>query len=174
MPNYRRVIQNGGTYFFTVVTYKRQPLLLNISSVNLFLHCINGVKKKYPFEINAYAILPDHIHTIWTLPENDSDYSNRWRLIKGNFTKSLPQSKQINSNGEKNIWQSRFWEHLIRSQEDYNKHCDYIHYNPVKHGLVESVDEWQFSSFKDFVTMGFYPEGCGKEIAKEIYQMDLE
>lgn len=118
--------------------------------------------------------MPDYIHTIWTLPENDSDYSNRWRLIKSNFTKSLPFSKKINKKGEKNIWQSRFWEHLIQSQEDYNRHCDYIHYNPVKHGLVESVEKWQFSSFKDFVTMGFYPEGWGKEILKELFDMDRE
>ena len=130
MPNYRRVKQNGGTYFFTVVTYQRKPIFLNSSSVNLFRQCISEVKNKYPFEINAYAIMPDYIHTIWTLPENDSDYSNRWRLIKSNFTKSLPFSKKINKKGEKNIWQSRFWEHLIQSQEDYNRHCDYIHYNP--------------------------------------------
>jgi putative transposase len=134
----------------------------------------------HSFRIDAIVILPDHLHTIWNLPEGDSDFSTRWRLIKGAFSrqyhgyraKDLPES-MLRKN-ESGIWQRRFWEHSIRNQEDFNRHCDYIHYNPVKHGLVKSPIEWQNSSFKDFVDRGIYPSDWGSNIRKEISGWDLE
>lgn len=90
-------------------------------------------------------ILPEHLHTIWTLPENDNDYSTRWRLIKTYVSRHVPKTERISPNGqsrnERGIWQRRFWEHTIRNEKDFANHVDYIHYNPVKHGYVKSVTD---------------------------------
>jgi putative transposase len=180
MPDYRRIYVKGGTYFFTVVSYKRYYLFGDESAINLLRNCCESVITKYPFKIDAIVILPDHLHTIWTLPENDSDFSIRWKLIKNtfsrcyqdNYTRDLPES--LIRKKEKGIWQRRFWEHLIRDQEDFNRHCDYIHYNPVKHGFVNSPVEWKHSSFSRFVEQGFYSHDWGKSIEKELIEMNLE
>jgi putative transposase len=132
------------------------------------------------FTVDAIVILPDHLHTIWTLPEKDSDFPTRWKLIKSTFSRNykktftsyLPDS--IISKGERGIWQRRFWEHLIRDQNDFNKHCDYIHYNPVKHGLVKSPAQWKFGSFSKYLEQGIYEENWGSNIDNDIVKMDLE
>jgi putative transposase len=180
MPEYQRFYLHGGTYFFTVVTYRRYPIFSNDASVKLLQDCFNSTIEKLSFRIDALVILPDHLHTIWTLPENDSDYSTRWKLIKALFSKRynfipvkrLPDSR--NSKGESGIWQRRFWEHHIRDNKDYERHCDYIHYNPVKHGFVKSPSEWTSSSFRDFVNNGFYDKNWGSNIDKAIISMDIE
>jgi len=137
------------------------------------------VRGRFPFTIDAVCLLPDHIHCIWRLPDGDADYSVRWKEIKRLFSRSYID--QVNpgdlrnesrvSRGEAAIWQRRFWEHLIRDEEDYSRHLDYIHYNPVKHGLVQRVSAWPWSSFHRYVSMGYYEMGWGEAIKKEIHKM---
>src|SRR5690349_1866814 len=140
MSQYIRCYQPGGYYFFTLVTYDRSPLFANHTNVEQLHIAMNKVKKKYPFSLNAIVVLPDHLHCLWRLPEKDHDFSTRWRLIKRYF--SMEIDTPINHRGEKLIWQKRFWEHIIRNEQDWRAHMDYIHYNPVKHGLVSSPAEW--------------------------------
>ncbi len=163
MPKYKRNYVKGGTYFFTVVTYKRQKLLQGIA-VDLLRQCFKTMIEEKPFILDAIVILPDHLHCIWQLPRDDFDYSTRWKKIKSSFTKQycrIPMASgtgkiKINptdsmiKKGEKGIWQPRFWEHTIRNKDDYVKHIDYIHYNPVKHGYSKTVSQWQHSSFCSF------------------------
>ena len=125
---------------------------------------------KHPFTIDAFVLLPDHIHCIWTLPENDFDYSTRWMLIKSHFTRhyvinknSVNLSTSRKNKREQNVWQRRFWEHQIRNQEDFNKHVDYIHFNPVKHGYVSKAKDWEYSSFPKYVRLGLYNDDWGQD-----------
>jgi len=127
--------------------------------------------RKRPFKIDAIAVLPDHLHCIWTLPSDDEDYSIRWKEVKSGFTKQCIHSSKINTltptasmvkKGEKGIWQRRFWEHTIRDERDYSMHCDYLHYNPVKHGLAAKPYEWPYSSFQRFVDKGIYQRNWGE------------
>ena len=154
---YRRQYKKGAYYFFTVVTEKRQPILIgNIDRLReAFRLCIS----RYPFEIEAIVILRDHLHTIWKLPEGDDDFSLRWMVIKRKFSSGLVSGELNHSKiqkREKGIWQRRFWEHQIRDEKDYEKYFHYIHYNPVKHGIVKYPSEWDYSSFKKFVKRGVY------------------
>ena len=180
MPQYRRLLVQGGTYFFTVVTYERKPIFSNKSTINTLWNCISFVNRELPFKIDAIVILPDHLHTIWTLPNGDTDYSKRWQQIKIAFSKQYqPNATGILADSlirkrEKGIWQRRFWEHLIKDQYDYNIHCDYIHYNPVKHGLADSPQKWKYSSFHSFVKNGFYESNWGTCAIKELGEMNLE
>ncbi len=179
MPNYRRAYQEGGTFFFTVVTYLRRPLLGDQKSVDLLDECFESVRGIHPFQTEALVVMPDHLHTIWTLPENDADFSVRWKKIKAMFSRrycgppvAMPRS--MADKGEKGIWQRRYWEHAIRDQEDFNRHCDYIHYNPVKHGLVSSPADWRASSFAEFVASGFYSGDWGRSVPESIRTMSYE
>ncbi len=180
MSNYRRAFLNGGTFFFTVVTYNRYPIFEDESSINLLRWCFDTVIKSHPFRIDAFVILPDHLHTIWTLPDDESDFSTRWKLIKGTFSrlysgvriKDIPKS--MLKKNEKGIWQRRFWEHALRNEADFNRHCDYIHYNPVKHGLVNSPIEWKYSSLRNFIERGNYPPDWEANIGKAITGIDFE
>jgi putative transposase len=166
---YKRYFQLGGTYFFTVVTYNRRKTFIDEHAFYLFHQAIDIVQRKHPFGIDAYCICPDHIHIIWTLPENDCDYPTRWRLIKSFFSRNWsspeehPSSPSRINKGEKNIWQRRYWEHYIKDDEDLRNHIEYIHYNPVKHKYVKSPLEWRESSFKDYVNDGFYASNWGLE-----------
>ena len=175
MVNYRRVYVPGGTYFFTIVTGHRQPIL--IQHIDTLREAFRKTKKKYPFSIEAVVVLPDHLHTIWKLPANDSDFSLRWRLIKRSFSNGF---KAFNRNvsklkkQEKGIWQRRFWEHLIRDDNDLRIHFDYIHYNPVKHGLVMKPADWEYSSFEKCVTQGFYKPNWGSTEPFSLKGMKLE
>jgi len=173
MPNYRRVKTSGTTYFFTLVTYQRQPILCLDESRASLKEVASEIARRYPFILDAWVLLPDHLHCIWTLPEGDSDYSMRWALIKKDFTKSISQisincmpNQSRKRHREGTVWQRRFWEHQIRDDVDYNNHMDYIHFNPVKHRLVESPRDWPYSSFPRLVSQGLYEEdwGCGNEI----------
>ena len=147
MPNYRRYYLKGGTWFFTVNLKNRQSDIL-VRQIAALRTVVQGVKAAKPFHINACIILPEHLHCIWTLPENDSDFSCRWREIKKMFTKAICGHA---------IWQPRFWEHAIRDEEDFRRHVDYIYLNPVKHGWVTRVQDWPFSSFHRDVRHGIYP-----------------
>jgi len=147
MSNYRRYYVPGGTWFFTVNLQNRQSDLLT-RHIDKLRAALSFVKSRRPFLINAWVILPDHMHCIWTLPENDSDYSSRWRDIKKTFTRALAQ---------RDVWQPRFWEHTLRNEEDYRRHMDYIYINPVKHGYVSRVSDWPWSTFHRDVREGIYP-----------------
>ena len=116
------------------------------------------VQSTYPFNIDAWVLLPEHLHCIWTLPEGDTDFSKRWGLIKADFSKKLIRSATP-------IWQNRFWEHLIRDDRDLQRHLDYIHYNPVKHGLVDSPKDWPSSTFHRYVEKGLYPANWGEGVS---------
>ncbi|HEY4691890.1 MAG TPA: transposase [Bellilinea sp.] len=164
MPNYRRYFQPGGTYFFTVVTYNRIPIFKSSIARELLGVTFRAAKERYPFAMEAICLLPDHLHCLWTLPETDQDFSIRWSFIKSFFThRYISQSdRPVNSSREKrregSVWQRRFWEHLILDDDDLENHFNYIHFNPVKHGLVQEVEEWKYSSFHRYVQMGWYPQ----------------
>ena len=166
MPNYRRANISGASYFFTVNLLERESSLL-IDEIILLRESVKKVKDKYPFEINAWVVLPDHMHTVWTLPPGDCDFPVRWRLIKTHFSRALPCNEKINDNrlkrSERGIWQRRYWEHLIRNESDYKNHIEYCYINPVKHGHVSSVKEWPYSSFHRDVKKGIFPENWAGE-----------
>ncbi|MGB7755396.1 MAG: transposase [Salinisphaera sp.] len=163
---YRRNYVSGGCYFFTVVTAGRRSWFREAGHVDLVRDAIRNVRSRHPFSIEAMVVLPDHLHAIWTLPPDDQDYSRRWRLVKTHVSKRIATAAPI--------WQSRFWEHTIRDETDFARHMDYIHYNPVKHGLVATPADWPHSSFAHCVQQGRYapdwghvppaiPDGIGHE-----------
>jgi putative transposase len=176
MPEYRRSVIPGGTFFFTVVTYRRQPILITEDARQILRWAWMEVKNRFPFTTDAIRLLPDHLHCIWTLPENDSNYSVRWKEIKRLFSQKYRCKADVESQrnasrekrGEACIWQRRFWEHTLRDEKDLQRHLDYIHYNPVKHGLVQQVRDWQWSSFHRYVQMEFYDVGWGGGNGKDI------
>ena len=118
---------------------------------------VRDVRRRRPFRIDGWVVLPDHLHCIWTLPAGDVDFTTRWRLIKAGFAKHLPKTEHRSRRGERGIWQRRFWEHAIRDERDYASHMDYLHFNPVKHGHVRRVADWPYSSFARCVERGIYP-----------------
>lgn len=125
-------------------------------------HAHRAVQSQHPFAIEAMVVLPGHLHAIWTLPAGDADYALRWRLIKTAFSRSVPMGERLSlsrqEKGERGIWQRRYWEHTIRDESDYQRHVDYIHFNPVKHGLVAEVRDWPYSSFHRYVKQGLLLE----------------
>jgi len=153
---YRRVFNSGKSYFFTVVTAKRQPLFNNEKAVQLFSDALRHVMSSHPFTQDAFVIMPDHIHCVWSLPEGDSDYSMRWRLIKAWFKK---QAILLGISQE--CLEPHHWEHCLQDDRDYQSHLEYIHYNPVKHGLSESALGWPHSSFRQYVALGLYQHNWG-------------
>jgi putative transposase len=156
MVNYRRNFVPGGTYFFTVALRNRQSRQLT-QSIDLLHRAFRDTLRSQPFQIDAIVILPDHLHTIWTLPPGDSDYPARWKAVKSNFSRLLVKSGipvEKRQDGSTLVWQRRYWEHTIRDHNDLNRHIDYIHFNPVKHGLVSRVADWPFSSFHRYVKLG--------------------
>jgi putative transposase len=159
MTNYRRIYAKGATWFFTVNLADRRSRLLT-DEIEILKNAHRYVLSRHPFSIDAMVVLPDHLHAIWTLPEDDADYSMRWRLIKTAFSRAIPLQEEISESRfnrkERGIWQRRFWEHRIRDEVDYEKHINYVHINPVKHGHVSKVSDWPFSTFHKFVEKGIY------------------
>ena len=160
MTDYRRHRFKGGVYFFTVNLAERNRELLT-ERIDVLRESFRMVKTQHPFKIDAVVVLPEHLHTIWTLPEGDDDFSCRWRQIKSHFSRHIEKGERIAKSrkrkNERGIWQRRFWEHRIKDEEDFIKHVDYIHYNPVKHGYVPFVIDWPHSSFHDYVKRGVLP-----------------
>ncbi|SFB36792.1 putative transposase [Collimonas sp. OK607] len=162
MSRYRRSLSAGSTFFFTVVSYRRQPILCDDTFRNALRQSVEMVRAQRPFTIDAWVLLPDHLHCIWTLPEGDADFSTRWRLIKRAVSKTCRhayhRSDWLNasklSHRESTIWQRRFWEHQIRDEEDFSNHVDYIHVNPVRHGYVKHVVDWLYSTFHRYLKQG--------------------
>jgi putative transposase len=160
MSHYRRVRIQGGSYFFTVNLSDRRSTLLT-DEHDLLKKSLQSIKRKHPFKLHGWVVLPDHLHCIWTLPAKDTDYPGRWREIKKAFTNACRNKYRT---FPAQLWQPRFWEHTIRNQTDFKNHFDYIHFNPVKHGYVEQVKNWPYSSFHYFVKAGMYIENWGGDI----------
>lgn len=152
MPDYRRLYACGGTYFFTVALRNRRATLLT-DRIDALRAAWRWTARRRPFRTVAYVILPDHLHCIWTLPQNDRDFSGRWRILKGRFSKAIDPAEDPAEGrrvGERGIWQRRFWEHLIRDDADWGAHVAYIHDNPVRHGYVARREDWPWSSWRRF------------------------
>lgn len=159
MVRYRRNFLPNGTYFFTVALADRGSTTL-VDHVDSLRAAFRAARNEKPFEIDAIVILPDHLHAIFTLPHGDADYSGRWRRIKGHFSSGLIAigvAPRRHPNGELALWQRRFWEHTIRHEIDLERHVDYIHFNPVKHGWVAHARDWPYSSFHRYVRSGVLP-----------------
>jgi putative transposase len=160
---YRRDWRPGGTYFFTVVTHRRRPILTCEPTITILRRAVAEVRRAHPFTIDAFVVLPDHLHAIWTLPDGDCDYALRWNRIKGEVSRNLPHDRappatvSRRRKRERAIWQRRFWEHRILDDADFARLFDYVHFNPVKHGLVGDVRDWPHSTFHAAVQAGRYP-----------------
>jgi putative transposase len=172
----------GGTYFFTVVTERRAAILCGEQARLLLRQALNDCRDRWPFRIEAVVLLPDHLHTIWSLPPGDTNFSRRWSWIKHRFVRAwtdnggLEQvvSESRSRNRRRGVWQRRFWEHSIRDEEDFERHVDYIHYNPVKHELARSPRDWPHSSFHRFVRQGIYPPDWGRSEQARLSMLTLK
>jgi len=169
MPDYRRAWHSGGTYFFTVNLLQRHGNDLLTRHIDILRRTVMSVQARHPFRIHGWVVLPEHLHCVIELPPDDHDFATRWRLIKMGFSKFLPQTERISQvrerRGERGIWQRRYWEHLIRDEADYRAHMDYLHFNPVKHGLARRVADWPYSTFHRLVKAGVYAvDWAGEEV----------
>lgn len=145
MTEYRRAYVPGGSWFFTVNLAERKNNLVLVEKIDLLRSAFEYTQQRHPFRMDAVVILPDHLHCIWTLPQDDADFSTRWNLLKGYFSRHIATGERISasrkSRRERGLWQRRFWEHLLRDQNDFSRHADYIHWNPVKHGWAKRVSD---------------------------------
>jgi putative transposase len=168
MTDYRRNFIAGGSFFFTVNLAERRLRLLT-EHIDELRKAFRETRRDHPFTIDAMVILPNHLHTIRTMPEGDANFATRWRLIKSAFSRSLPTGERISDSrvakGEGGIWQRRYWEHTIRDESDFARHIDYVHINPVKHGYVTRVSDWPYSSFHRMVKLGVYPEDWAGDVS---------
>jgi len=174
MPNYRRLFVPNATYFLTVVTYDRRPILTEATARAILHESIENCQADFPFDLQAIVLLPEHFHMLIKLPEGNVAYPARLGFIKKEFTKKYlsfgGEEAEITMNQRlsrrRGIWQPRYWEHTIENEDDYENHFHYIHYNPVKHGLVSRVRDWPYSSFHRWVKEGIYPErwACGPQL----------
>ncbi len=172
MSEYYRWLVPGGTFFFTVVTYERRPLFADARAVYLLGDVMKEERRGHDFQIIAMVMMPDHLHCVWSLPSGDSDYSRRWKRIKREFTlrwldaggADQAVSKSRRARGERGIWQRRFWEHQVEDEVDLEHCCDYIHYNPVKHGHAARPADWPWSTFQKFVKAGQYDPDWGRTL----------
>ncbi len=161
MSNYRRMRVPGGTYFFTVnlLERRRQLLVERIGDLRASFRAARA------FDVLAIVVLPDHLHCLWRLRPGDADNANRWAQIKSGFSRRLPvderRSATRTARRERGIWQRRYWEHLIRDDNDLRRHIEYIHFNPVKHGHAQRAVDWPHSSFRCWVERGDYPADWG-------------
>ncbi|WFU29669.1 transposase [Bradyrhizobium brasilense] len=163
MVQYRRNFIPGGTFFFTVTLEDRTSSLL-VEQVGLLRDAFRASRAKKPFTLDAIVILPDHLHTVMTLPPGDSDFPDRWRQIKSHFTRAVVAAGvplSVNHRGEYPLWQRRFWEHTIRNERDLERCVDYVHYNPTKHRLVSSPVDWQHTSLHRYVRDRILPADWG-------------
>jgi putative transposase len=182
MSDYRRYFVPGGTYFFTVVTYRRYPFFKSEQAREFLKKGWQDVRNEMPFANVASVLLPDHFHCLWTLPPDDKNYSLRLKKIKDALTGAwldaggheVPVTPSQKRRGNRGIWQRRFWEHTIRDETDFENHFDYIHFNPVKHGYVSNAIDWPYSTFHRYAKSGHYPPTWGRQCPTHIENMDLE
>ncbi|WP_442484099.1 REP-associated tyrosine transposase [Aeoliella sp. SH292] len=176
MSDFRRYYVAGATYFFTVVSYRRRPILTTEPGRRLLREAIEKVRSSHSFDLVANVLLPDHWHLVMQLPSADADYSLRMRRIKEEFTESwlaegLPEARVTTSQRERHergVWQPRFWEHLVTDEEDLERCVDYIHWNPRKHALVDRVQDYPWSSFHRFVEQGQYEREWGGQVPQSL------
>jgi putative transposase len=181
MPEYRRIRVKGGSYFFTVVTFGRRPFLIDHHVRTALRKGIQEVRQSLPFSVEARVMLPDHLHAIWTLPKNDDTFGSRWAVIKRTVSRQCgylagndgPINESPAKRSESGIWQRRFWDHLIRDDLDFQRHLDYLHWNPVKHGYVRRVIDWPYSTFHRFVNQGLYTPDWGGINEDEMAKKDF-
>ena len=175
MRRYQRVYVPGACYFFTVNLARRRGNDWLVRYVAILREAVAVTRRHHPFAIHAMVVLPDHLHALWQLPDDDPDFSKRWRLIKARFARAVPEPATPNRSrmrrGERPVWQRRFWEHVIRDARDWHMHMDYIHYNPVKHGYVERAIDWPYSSFHHHLRAGRYEPEWGA--TRAVQDMDL-
>lgn len=182
MPDYLRNFIPGGTYFFTVVTYGRYRFIESELARTLLRTAWQAIQSEMPFTNVASVLLPEHFHCLWALPRGDSNFSLRLKKLKDSFTSSwleaggyeVPVTPSQKKHGNRGIWQRRFWEHTIRDVDDLENHFDYIHYNPVKHGLVTRPLDWPHSTFHRYVASGHYSQDWGRQSLSHLSDMDFE
>ncbi len=163
MVQYRRDFLPGGTFFFTVALEDRRSNLLTERVTDLRA-AFRRARTERPFDIGAIVILPDHLHAIMTLPQDDGDFPLRWRRIKTLFTQAViarGATFKSRDGGGHSLWQRRYWEHTIRDADDFTRHVDYIHYNPAKHGHVANPVDWPYSSLHRFIRRVILPPAWG-------------
>jgi putative transposase len=168
MTRYRRA-RTGSTYFFTLVSYERRPVLCYLPIRNVLRLAVQHVRARRPFDIDAWVLMPDHLHCMWTLPEGDADYSTRWAQIKRTVSRFCgpdmqvrhPVSESRRKHRDSVIWQRRFYEHQIVDEDDFERHVDYVHFNPVRHGHADRAAAWPFSTFHRYVRAGTLPADWG-------------
>src|SRR3977135_1929188 len=170
MTTYRRNFVPGGRYFFPASMAARRQRLLT-EHIGVLRAAFRDTRAAHPFAVEAIVVLPEHLHAVWTLPEGDADFAVRWRLIKSAFSRALPGGEYVSrsraAKGERGIWQRRYWERTLRDEDDFARHVDYIHFNPVKHGHVGRAADWEYSSFHRSVRLGLYPADWGGDSRDE-------
>jgi putative transposase len=179
MSQYRRA-RTGSTYFFTLVSYERRPILCDEPIRKLLRLAAQNVRARRPFAIDAWVLMPDHLHCVWTLPQGDTDYSTRWAQIKRTVSRFCdpdmhvprPTTESRRKHRDSVIWQRRFYEHQIVDERDFARHVDYVHFNPVRHGCVASAAAWPFSTFHRYVRAGILSADWGGSM--QAAEMDLE
>lgn len=184
MSIYRRLYIPGSTVFLTWVTHRRKPIFNNLENIEHLRQAIRQTKREADFQIVAAVVLPDHLHFIWTLPPGDSNYSKRVGRIKVSFTQAFRGrnaqftnlSPSRRKHHESDVWQRRFWEHTVRDERELSHYLNYIHYNPVKHGLVSCPHQWPYSSFHKLVSAGTYQQdwGCRCNAPKAVFEADFD
>ena len=170
MPNYRRYFVSGGSYFFTVKTEHRAPIFRDATRVTLLGDLLRQMKEKWPLRVDAIVVLPDHLHSIWSLPPGDDRYPMRWGWTKKEFTKEYLdaggqeafQSASRQRHRRRGVWQRRYWEHLITDADEFEAYFDYVHWNPVKHGYAAAPRDWPHSAFHRWVERGVYDPDWGR------------
>lgn len=171
MPDYRRHRVPGGTYFFTINLLERRSDLLT-RHIDALRAAVRRTRDERPFHIDAWVVLPDHMHCVITLPPGDVDYSNRIKAIKIRFVRAVAPRERRSAvriaKGERGIWQRRLWEHTLRDEADYARHIDYVHYNPVKHGHAAAAAEWPHSTFHRWVRRGVYSADWGGDVSADM------
>lgn len=168
--NFRRYYIPNSLIFITTVVEQREPVFSKPTNVALLRQTLRNVKELHPFSMIAYVFLPDHLH-ILIRPTAASNYSKIMQSFKTNFTKEYRASLGISGNMK--FWQKRFWDHIIRDEDDLRKHIDYIHYNPVRHDLVARPEDWEHSSFLEWRRRGAYPEMWGWALPDTLVEVNL-
>ena len=165
MRNYLRMRVAGGTYFFTVNLADRHGNTLLVDRIDALRDAFRQTRIERPFALEAIVVLPEHLHCLWRLPPGDDDFPTRWRLIKSRFSRAVAQGERRSRSRclkkERGIWQRRYWEHWVRDEDDFRRHLDYIHFNPVKHGLVSKPRDWPYSSLHRWIARGDLGEDWG-------------
>lgn len=173
MPNYRGYKTPNATIFITCVTRNRYPYLKSKSDIDLFFRTLLEVMEIHPFEHLAYVILPDHFHCLIKSDHPSGNFSIIMHSIKRNFTRNYKVAHSIQQ--PLSTWQRGFWDHVIRDEKDFEAHLDYIHWNPFKHGYVKKPEDWQYSTYREWLSDGFYEPDWGSDFEPaNIRELNLE